>query len=317
MLSALAAQSAPVLGPPPLLGNVSGVTDTRPQIAYDHGTDRYCVVWNAYNGTAPGQIHAQMLNGSGNPVGQLIVVSTNARLTRPAIAKIRTTGKFLIGWTEETGSGFNYTLQVRARSRDASNAALSTSVVVESLVSGQGPSIGLNIDIVGNSRNGFLGSAESALVAWQEVRQGSTSLQNSKAVRCRTVWVPSTGAPVLGVLSPLSTSGGGAPRVTRHCGVTGRWGVVWSSHIGQRATFPHEPLGVHRRCIGSLCDADVGDREHAGARGGCSWIASSLSSTHRWLCRSPRSMLTVRRGTSLPGWSAESNPHSPHPSSLR
>ncbi len=231
VLSALAAQAAPVLGPPALLGNVSGVTDTLPQIAYDHDTDRYCVVWNANNGTAPGQIYAQVLNGSGIPIGQLIVVSTNSRLTRPAIANIRTTGKFLIGWTEETGSGSNYTLQVRARSLDASNAALSTSVVVGSLVSGPNPAIGLNIDIGGDSRNGFLGSAESALVAWQEVRQGSTSLQSSRVLRCRTVRVPNTGTPVLGVLSTLSTSGAGAPRVTRHCGATGRWGVVWSSTL--------------------------------------------------------------------------------------
>ncbi|MFO0453416.1 MAG: hypothetical protein ACK52I_32960 [Pseudomonadota bacterium] len=102
VLSALAAQAAPVLGPPALLGNVSGVTDTLPQIAYDHAADRYWVVWNANNGTVPGQIHAQMLNGSGIPVGTPIVVRTNAHLTRPAIANIRTAGKFLIGWTEET-----------------------------------------------------------------------------------------------------------------------------------------------------------------------------------------------------------------------
>lgn len=232
VLSALAAQAAPVLGPPALLGNVSGATDTLPQIAYDHFTDRYCVVWNANNGTVPGQIHAQMLNGSGNPVGPMIVVSTNARLTRPAIANIRTTGKFLIGWTEETGSGSNYTLLARARSLDASNAALSASVVVASVVSGPSQAVGLNIDIGGDSRNGFLGSAEAALVAWQEVRQGSTSILNSKVVRCRTVQVPNTGTPVLGAQSTLSTSGGGAPRVTRHGGVTGRWGVVWPSTLG-------------------------------------------------------------------------------------
>lgn len=241
LLSILAAQTAPVLGPPVLLGNVSGVTDTLPRIAYDHGTDRYCVTWIADNGTAPGQIHAQILNGSGNPVGQLIVVSTNARLARPAIANIRATGKFLVGWTEETGSGPTFALQVKARSIDAGNAALSTSVVVGSVVGGLNPPVGLNLDIGGDSRNGFLGSAQSALVVWQEVRQGSTSFQTTKVLRCRTVQVPNTGAPVAGLLSTLSTAGGGAPRVTRHCGVNGRWGVVWSA---SNSSVPLSPTSL-------------------------------------------------------------------------
>jgi hypothetical protein len=49
----------------------------------------------------------------------------------------------------------------------------------------------------------------------------------------------------------------------------------------------------------------------------CSRVAPSLSSTHGWLCRSPRSMPTVSRGGRLPGWSAESLSRSPHSSSSR
>lgn len=229
LLSVLAAQAAPVLGPPVLIGNAANATDTLPRVAYDYDTDRYCVVWNANNGAAPAEIHAQILNGSGTPIGAVVVVSTSARIScRPAIANIRTTGKFLVGWTESAGSGSSFTLQVKARSLDAGNATLSTSVLVGSFTnSPSGAATDIDLDIGGDQRNGLFGTAEAALVVWREKRLVFAD------IRCRAVQVPSTGAPVPGVTSLLSGAADTtSPQVTRHCGVNGRWGVVWPRGAG-------------------------------------------------------------------------------------
>ena len=241
LLSVLAAQAAPVLGPPVLIGNAANATDTLPRVAYDYDTDRYCVVWNANNGTAPAEIHAQILNGSGTPIGAVVVVSTSALLScRPSIANIRTTGKFLVGWSESTGFGPTFTLQVKARSLDAGTAALSTSVLVGSFTTSPGdPATSITLDIGGDLRNGLFGAAQEALVVWREGRALSAN------IRSRAVQVPSTGAPVPGVTSLLSVGVGTAsPQVTRHCGANGRWGVVWPRGGGLFMSQPNLVVSI-------------------------------------------------------------------------
>lgn len=237
----LPAQSSPALGPAVQIGNVPFFADTLPRVAYDHDTDRYCVVWNAYFGTGTAEIRAQFLNGSGSPIGPAVVINANARSTcQPAVANIRTTGKFLVGWTETTGSGPTLTLQAKVRSLDAGTAALSSTVLVGSFMNAPSdPVAGIDIDIGGDSRTGLFGANEAALVVWREQRLLSTVL------RCRTVQVPSSGAPVPGVTSQLAGGGGtGSPQVSRHCGVNGRWGVVWAGGGGAFMGQPNLIVGI-------------------------------------------------------------------------
>lgn len=240
LLSVLTAQAAPVIGAAFAIGNASGATDKAPRVAYDYGTDRYCVVWTADNGTAPANIYAQLVVG-GTPIGAAIVVSANARVgKRPAIANINATDRFLIAWSEISGSGLTLTLRVKARSVDAGTGALSPIVDVGSFMNTAGdPLVDLEVDIGGDRRTGFLGTAQDALVVWSEERLLSATL------RCRHVQVPSTGTPVPGTTTVLQAGGAiGTPRVTRHCGVNGRWGVVWPSGSGPLMGQPNVRLGV-------------------------------------------------------------------------
>ncbi len=223
---ALTAQAAPTLGAAFAIGNAAGATDKLPRVAYDFSSDRYCVAWSADNGTAPATIFAQVVNGAGSPIGAVIVVSTNARLgSRPAIANISATDKFLVGWTEISGSGLTLTLRAKARSLDAGTGALSTTVEIGAFThTSSNPLQDMEIDIGGDRRTGLFGTAQDALVVWTEDRVLSS------IVRCRHVQVPSTGAPVPGTTTLLQNGGDvGLPQVTRHCGFNGRWGVIWPS----------------------------------------------------------------------------------------
>ncbi|MBL8752699.1 MAG: hypothetical protein JNK15_05310 [Planctomycetes bacterium] len=88
----------PLIGGYLTVGNGNGADDL-PSAAFDEGTGRYLVVWTSALSSTTAEIRAQYVASNGTNFGPMFVVATDARPdTRPGIANVNTTDRYLVAW---------------------------------------------------------------------------------------------------------------------------------------------------------------------------------------------------------------------------
>ncbi|MBL8748491.1 MAG: hypothetical protein JNK78_04975 [Planctomycetes bacterium] len=234
----------PLFGSAFFVGNAAVGTDDAPDVAFDATTLNWLVTWRVATSATTGEVRAQLVSFTGTPIGSNILVDTSASAThRPRVANVNATDKFVLASVHRTVSGSIpfHTLQVRTV--DAATGAVSSALGILSASPG-------DFVVGGDSRAGFFGFNENAVLVYMATASGSTDTTSV------LIHGPSSGAPTVasGFSTLHSTSGSaGHLAVTRHAGNAGRWLVVWGSDFfGGTPPFDNI-LGRVVDSVGSVC----------------------------------------------------------------
>jgi hypothetical protein len=215
-----------------------GQVDSDPAVAYDVGSNRYCVVWKVAINSTTDEVRAQLVGPTGTLVGGLLVLKTGTPLLgAPAIANVRATGRFLVTWADTTGGMFPFA-NIRMVSIGAGNGAVSSTIVVAStfLAGLDSPQVG------GDSRPAGVAN-EYACIVYRAPGSGQQQLE------CRGVHVTASANPILvGTTQVVATGNVADPSISKCAGSVGNWVVSWVS--GSSDSYPYQNVAC--RVIGAF-----------------------------------------------------------------
>lgn len=206
----------------PLVGTVldgaTGVNDDfDPDVAFDTTENAYLIVWERWYASDNTAIRGQRFTSGGSPEGSLIEIVTNPMLSesfiasRPSVASVNTTDRFLVVWQESAAGAFS---TIRCAAIDADDGEVSAKVTCE-------PIFGTQLTPVVGGERALVD--DDAVVVWRQVGLG---------LRMRQMTVPAAGAPFgVSSASTLMADGGGfehvLPAISRTSGEDGRFLVAW------------------------------------------------------------------------------------------
>jgi hypothetical protein len=226
----------PLIGSVIAIGNVLGSPDELPSVAFDDASNSWFVVWSVPLSATTAEIRGQFVSNGGSLVGTSLVIAAEGDATvRPSVANIDATNRFVVAYKlHDTDLFGGVDTSTCVRSVLPGTGSMSAQVVVE-----QTPSllVGEATEIVvgGDSRAGFLGSSQNALVV---LRKGSSIFGTLRKIVGHLVHVPASGNPTVGTSqSYLETADSiGEIAVTAHAGF-GYWLVAWCRGVGASAPF--------------------------------------------------------------------------------
>lgn len=206
----------------PLIGTVIGASgssayaDSNPEVAYDHSSTNFVVVWSRSFSLTDADIRGQRLDFDGDYVGGLMLIrSTDVVSTNPAVASVNDTDRMLVAWEE---SAWISPRQIVCCTVDpATGSASGVLTVAPSAASQSDPDVG--------GERGF--EDDDAMVVWSESGAG---------IRARQVDTPSFGSPAavgstIAVADDTATTFLVNPSITRCAGDYGYFGVAWQSEV--------------------------------------------------------------------------------------
>jgi hypothetical protein len=236
----------PLVGGYLTVGNGNGADDL-PSAAFDEGTGRYLVVWTSALSSTTAEIRAQYVSANGSIFGPMFIVATDANPgTRPGIANVNTTDRYLVAWcTTVTGVPFA-TGSVKVRSIQAGSMTMSAV-----LTRSHANSLTSHVSIGGDGRLGAFGAAQRAMVVYRE----QTLFGNENKVHMWCVHVPSTGNPTTFQNQEIAstTVHVDQPAVSRHCGANGNWLVAYARSGSGIGTTPDQIRARMVDTDGVLC----------------------------------------------------------------
>ncbi|MEO6594960.1 MAG: hypothetical protein ABIP94_09440 [Planctomycetota bacterium] len=211
----------------PLIGSAFLVTPfliqgTRPAVAFDETLGRYLVVWNTPVSGATDEIRGQYVAANGVLFSTMFTIATDARSgTRPSVANVNTTNRFLVAWCSSSSGVPFATGQIKVRSIAAGAASMSA-VLTRSHLNSETSDVGVG----GDARLGGFGAAERAMVVYRQ----ATTLLTENTIQLWCVHVPATGNPTTYQNQEIASTTVlvEKPSVTRHCGSNGNWLVVYA-----------------------------------------------------------------------------------------
>lgn len=223
----------PLIGSAFLVGDVPSVDDEAPAIAFDLTTNRYLVVWRVDLSNTQAEIRGQLLTGGGAPVGNQMVLVNCLPGSEFAVANVNATNRFLVTYVDHNVYGPPLPVTYNQRfvacfSVAAATGAVSNAVVIEGGVI-QDPQFD-HPRVGGDSRIGVLGTAENALVVYNQFDLGFPA--GAVHVRKALVHVLASGDPVVlstNTLATLFTALRG--HVSSTAGSNGHWLVVLASFL--------------------------------------------------------------------------------------
>lgn len=246
----------PLVGTAFVVGDDPAYADFRPQIAYDETTNRFLVVWAVFVPATPSvaqhcEIRGQfVVPGGGNQGLQLLLSNSAFDSSRPQVANVNQSNRFLVAW-QGLDPALIFAGGVVGRAVAASNGAMSNSVGLATTLGSTAYSDRFGLG--GDSRSGLLAGSH-ALLAYR-FAAATAPIPGTMEVGARRIHVPATGDPTLEppVTVASSTNLLDDVTVTAHCGTAGRWMVVF----GQSVTSPTGPMqrivAQLVNSLGSLC----------------------------------------------------------------
>ncbi|MEM7307661.1 MAG: hypothetical protein AAF682_13365 [Planctomycetota bacterium] len=220
-------------------------TATAPDAAFDATHGVYLVVFD--HGVLGGGIAGRRFDAAGNALGPTFPIAPGSETTRPRVASINASDRFLVVYGRFVAGQF----LLEARAVDADDGEVSDAVVLyQSTTSGA-----LYPDVGGDPVPPF----DEGLVVWQTEQQQIVG----QLVTC-----PATGIPTpAGGLVTLGSHG--IPVVTDSNGPSGHWLVVWSFFYDFPPPGDYDVLGLLVDYTGAACGTSttllgvVGEDERA------------------------------------------------------
>lgn len=252
----------PLIGTAFTVGDVPGVDDEAPAIAFDVSTNRYLVVWRVDVTNTQGEIRGQLL--SGGPValvGAQIVLANCVLGSEFAVANVNATNRFLVTYVNENVYGppapiTYHQHYVACFSVAAASGAVSNAVVIEGGVI-QDPQFD-RPRVGGDSRVGVFGTAENALVVYQQY-DGGLLTGGPTHVRTALVHVLASGDPVVlstNTVATLFTALRGYVSTT--AGGNGHWLVVLASYLNGAPGTTFNRLNAYLLdAAGNVCGSPI------------------------------------------------------------
>lgn len=226
----------------PLFGTdfpiAAGNDEAHPGVAWDVGSQRFLVVWQRETSIDSVAVLGRFLDAAGNSVSPVISIRSSARTLaiRPAVANVRSNGRFLVAWREAlsiVGPWLHVGRCVNPDGSVSGTVALPDSPMTVAITFG--PILGSNATA----------SDTGVLLAWG----------NNTRVGVARVDVPAgTGVPTPGSPTYVGT---GIINITgfslsRTCGSAGRWALIWSGTDFSTPVLRAYAIGLNATVLGSL-----------------------------------------------------------------
>ena len=200
----------PIIGTSRLVTPLISVS-SQPEVAYDETTDRFLIVYQVPISSSNADLRAQLVNASGQPFGQSLLLQSNGIASQPHVANLPVRDRFGVVWTQQSG----FVSSVEFVALNASNGTVTHS---STIASGLGVDLFPSVDI-GSDTEAPIGSLRGFVIVYEsdvsdaiEVQRISFSAQDTLQLFPSQAWA-NGGSPLFtSYTEPSIARAGGADR---------------------------------------------------------------------------------------------------------